>query len=197
METRSPRKASRTVSAVRPRRTPRAPVHDQRRRALHGFIPKRPCASSPACRPVRRTVPRAAEGVAGREVSTTMAFTSLLRDLLRFIRSSVVGSCRSCPMRPAPSGWIPCFASSRSTHRAAAVRTGRPRPAAVLHRGARWPVARGGHHRGRFDGVLDRRRHQPRKHRCADGALLHLLFDARRSIGDLARLAADARTCGF
>ena len=55
----------------------------QRRRALHGFIPKRAVRIVAACRPVRRTVPRAAEGVVGREVSTTMAFTSLLRDLLR------------------------------------------------------------------------------------------------------------------
>ena len=38
------------------------------------------------------------------------------------------------------------------------VRAGRPRPAALLHRGDRRPDPRGGHHRGRRDGQLHRRR---------------------------------------
>ena len=39
------------------------------------------------------------------------------------------------------------------------VRAGRPRPAALLHRVHRRPDPRGGHHRGRRPGVVDRGRH--------------------------------------
>ena len=151
----------------------------QRRRALHGFIPKRVVRDRrPLAAPSAAPFLELQKGSSGREVSTTMAFTSLLRDLLR---DQEFGD-RVVPIVPDEArtfGMDSLFREFKIYAPRPAVRTGRPRPVAVLHRGARWPVARGGHHRGRFDGVVDRRRHQLRKHRRADGALLHLLFDVR------------------
>ena len=43
----------------------------------------------------------------------------------------------------------------------------------------RRPDPRGGHHRGRLDGQLHRRRHELRHPRRADDAVLHVLFDVR------------------
>ena len=89
----------------------------QRRRALHGFIPKRvvrdrrplpprPPHRSSSCRRGRRAARSPRQWRSPRCFGTFCA-----------IRSSAIVSCRSCPMRPAPSGWIRCFASSRSTPR--------------------------------------------------------------------------------
>ncbi len=56
----------------------------QRRRALHGFIPKRIVRDRrPLAAPSAAPFLELQKGSSGREVSTTMAFTSLLRDLLR------------------------------------------------------------------------------------------------------------------
>ena len=63
------------------------------------------------------------------------------------------------------------------------VRARRPRPVAQLHRVGPGPDPRRGHHRGRIDGQLHRRRHQLRPPRRADDPLLHLLFDVRFPAG--------------
>ena len=88
----------------------------QRRRALHGFIrrvvpivarlPPRPPHRSSSCRRGRRAARSPRQWRSPRCFGTFCA-----------IRSSAIVSCRSCPMRPAPSGWIRCFASSRSAPR--------------------------------------------------------------------------------
>ncbi len=74
------------------------------------------------------------------------------------------------------------------------VRAGRPRPAAQLLRVADGPDPRGGHHRGRLDGQLHRRRHGVRHPRRADGAVLHVLFDVRFPARRRPHLAGRRRT---
>ena len=74
------------------------------------------------------------------------------------------------------------------------VRARRPRAAAVLQGEPAGPDPRGGHHRGRLDGQLHRRRHQLRHPRRADGAVLHLLFDVRLAAGRRPHLAGQRRT---
>ncbi len=63
------------------------------------------------------------------------------------------------------------------------VRARRPPPAAVVRGGARRADPRGGHHRGRRDGVVDRGGDVVRDPRRADAAVLHLLFDVRVPAG--------------
>ena len=52
---------------------------------------------------------------------------------------------------------------------------------------------RGGHHRGRVDGQLHRRRHELRHPGRADGAVLHLLLDVRLPAGRRPHLAGQRR----
>ena len=73
------------------------------------------------------------------------------------------------------------------------VRARRPRAAAVLQGEPAGPDPRGGHHRGRLDGQLHRRRHELRHPRRADGAVLHLLFDVRLAAGRRPHLAGQRR----
>ena len=122
-----------------------------------------------------------------------MAFTSLLRDLLR---DDEFGD-RVVPDRPRRSPHlrhglaVPRVQDLRPDR--PAVRAGRSRPAALLHRERGRSDPRGGHHRGGFDGALDRRRHRLRQPRRADGALLHLLLDVRVPAGR--RLDLGGRRC--
>ena len=152
----------------------------QRRTALDGFIPKRVVRDR---RPLK--APSAApflelqKGSSGREVSTTMAFTSLLRDLLR---DQEFGD-RVVPIVPDEARTFGMDSLFRE-FKIYAPRGQLYEP--VDHdlllsysEAVRRAAARGRHHRGRFDGVVDRRGHQLRQHRRADGALLHLLFDVR------------------
>ena len=53
------------------------------------------------------------------------------------------------------------------------------RAADVLQGGPARPDPRGGHHRGRLDLLVHRRRHLLQRARGADGAVLHLLLDVR------------------
>ena len=95
-------------------------------------------------------------------------------------RAWASASCRSSPTRPARSAWTRC--SRRSKIYAAvrpALRAGRRRAAALVPEATAGPDPRGGHHRGRLDGVLHRRRHRVRHARPADDPVLHLLFDVR------------------
>ena len=122
-------------------------------------------------------------GSAGQSVSTTMAFTRLLRNLARtegFGPAHGADHPRRGPHlrdgRPVPR--------VRHLRRARpAVRVGRRPAAALLHREPGRPAARGGHHRGRVDVELHGRRHVLRHPRRADGAVLHLLLDVRLPAG--------------
>ena len=57
----------------------------------------------------------------------------------------------------------------------------------------RRPDPRGGHHRGRLDGLVHRGRHLLRHPRRADGAVLHLLLDVRLPAGRRPHLAGGRR----
>ena len=63
------------------------------------------------------------------------------------------------------------------------VRAGRSRAAAQLRRVADRPDPRGGHHRGRLDGELHRRRHRLRDPRHPHRPVLRLLLDVRLPAG--------------
>ena len=76
-----------------------------------------------------------------------------------------------------------------------ALRAGRRRAAALLPGGDRRPDPRGGHHRGRLDGVVHRGGHGVRHVGRADDPVLHLLFDVRVPAGRRPDLGASA-TCG-
>ena len=95
-----------------------------------------------------------ASGSGGQEVSTTMAFARLLRNLLRDKEHRASASCRSSPTRPAPSAW------TRSSRRSGSTPPLGQRYDPVdsdlmlsLPRGDGRPDPRGGHHRGRLDGL--------------------------------------------
>ena len=159
----------------------RVPVHD-------GAPPRRSAARCPSARPrpagrcelpTDKPFAELRGGSGNQAVSTTMGFTRLLRNLAR---DEQIGP-RDRADHPRRG---PHVRHGRAVPRAQdlrrprpEVRAGRPRPAAQLHRVDRRPDPRGGHHRGRLDGQLHRRRHQLRPPRRADGALLHVLFDVR------------------
>ena len=108
--------------------------------------------------------------------------------------SSASGSCRSSPTRPAPSAWTPCSRSSASTPSQGQLYEPVDHNLLLSYmRGEGRPDPRGGHHRGRVAGVVDRRRHQLRHPRRADGAVLHLLLDVRLPAGRRPHLAGRRR----
>ena len=79
-----------------------------------------------------------------------------------------------------------------------ALRAGRRRAAALVPRGERRPDPRGGHHRGRRDGVASPPRARATRTWRADDPVLHLLFDVRvpaRRRPDL--VVGDQRGRGF
>ncbi len=179
----------RTRSTPTTRRTT-VPAEDSRRVPVHDGAPPGarrlacPSASTAARRPLelpdRQAVRRAARRLGQRRrSSTTMGFTRLLRNLAR---DEHIGAARRAdhPRRgPHVRHGRPVPRAQDLRRPGPEVRAGRPRPAAHLHRVDRRPDPRGGHHRGRLDGQLHRRRHQLRPPRRADGAVLHLLFDVR------------------
>ena len=86
-----------------------------RRKALDGPLPSRVVRTKrPLGLPEDKPFDEVLAGSGKQEVSTTMAFTRLLRNLCR--DPNVAGGwCRSSPTRPARSAWTPCSRSSRST----------------------------------------------------------------------------------
>jgi pyruvate dehydrogenase E1 component len=129
--------------------------------------------------------------------STTTAFTRLLRNLCRDER---IGP-RIVPIIPDEArtfGMDALFRSSASTPSQGQVRAGRPRPAAVVPGVGRRADPRGGHHRGRRTGLVDRRRDLVR-HRGVPMVpffTFYSMFGFQR-VGDLIWAAADARARGF
>ena len=116
-------------------------------------------AAAPADDPAgRRDVRRAARRLEGQAVSTTMAFTRLLRNLCR---DPEFGA-RVVPIIPDEARTFGMDSLFREFKIYAspgpALRTGRPRPAAVLQGEQGRPDPRGGHHRGRRSGRRGPRR---------------------------------------
>ena len=150
----------------------------ERRAALGGVVPKR--------RYVAKPLPAAkddafTEFFAGsdRPASTTMAFSRLVRNLVRDPRDR---SARR-PDHPGRGAHVrhgPALQGSRDLQPARpALHPGRQGAAAVVPREARRPAARGGHHRGGLDVLVPGRRHGVRDLVGADGAVLHVLLDVR------------------
>ena len=118
-------------------------------------------------------------GSGTQEASTTMAFAKLLRNLLR---DKVVGE-RIVPIIPDEArtfGMDPLF-KEVGIYSALGQLYDPVDSNLVLSlpRGEGRPGARGGHHRGRFVGVVPGRGHGLRHARRADDPVLHLLFDVR------------------
>ena len=153
----------------------------ERRKALGGSLPKRttqrppPAASSPTDKPFAEL-----RGGSGKQaVSTTMGFTRLLRNLAR---DEHIGP-RVVPIIPDEARTFGMDALFREL-KIYASQGQKYEPVdhdllLTYTESTNGPDPRGGHHRGRVDGELHRRRHELRPPRRADGALLHLLFDVR------------------
>ena len=147
----------------------------ERRRALDGSMPRRTTTAaaparaagatsrSPSCAPARATR-RCRPRWASPGCCATCAATSSIGP-------------RVVPIIPDEArtfGMDALFRSSRSTPRQGQKYEPVDHDLLLsLHRGHRRPDPRGGHHRGRLDGQLHRRRHELRHPRRADGALLH------------------------
>ncbi len=150
----------------------------ERRRALGGAIPKRVVRNAPLPAPAP-DVDAEFDGGSQTAVSTTMVFTRILRNL---IRQPDLGS-RIVPIIPDEArtfGMDPLFKEvgiySALGQRYEPVDFG---PRALVSRGDRRPGPRGGHHRGRLDGLVPGRRHGVREPWLRDDPLLHLLLDVR------------------
>ena len=152
----------------------------ERRQALDGAVPRRVVRDRrPISLPADGPFIDLQKGSSGREVSTTMAFTSLLRDLLRDQALGARGRADRARRSPHLRDGLALQGVSDLRAERSALRAGRPRPVAFLQRVGRWPDPRGGHNRMWVPGQLAGRGHVLRQPRCADGALLHLLLDVR------------------
>ncbi len=153
----------------------RAPAGAGRLRARRRGRPLR--SSMPPTRGASSTSSsRAADG---REVSTTMAFVRLLAKLLRDKKIGQLDRAdrarRGAHLRH--GGALP--PGRHLLARRPALRAGRLRHAALLPRGQGRADPRGGHHRGRRDVLVHRRRHRLRDPRRQHDPVLHLLLDVR------------------
>ncbi len=155
-----------------------------RRKALDGPLPQRVVRNrKPLAMPEDKPFDEVLAGSGKQEVSTTMAFTRLLRNLHR---DPNVGQ-RVVPIIPDEARTFgmdalfkefKIYASQGQAYDAC-----RCPAAAVLQREQGRADARGGHHRGRVDGVVHRRRHLVRTPGHPDAAVLHLLLDVRLPAG--------------
>ena len=155
-----------------------------RRKALDGPLPSRVVRSKrPLGMPEDKPFDEVLAGSGKQEVSTTMAFTRLLRNLCR---DPNVGR-RVVPIIPDEARTFGMDALFKEFKIYAALgQAYEPVDAQLLlsySEAQRRPGAGGGHHRGRVDGVVHRRRHQLRPPRRAHAAVLHLLLDVRLPAG--------------
>ena len=171
----------------------------ERRKALGGFVPQRRTLHTKIEIPASDTFEEFHEGTGDREVSTTMATVRMLakaaaRRDLRPPRGSDRPR-RSAHLRH--GGAVPPV--RHLLERRTALRPGRLPEPALLPGGQGRADPRRGHHRGRFDELVHRRRHGPRP---AQGPptlpffVFYSMFGFQR-IGDLIWAAADSRTRGF
>ena len=204
--TRSPRR--RSTATTRPTTGPPTDSPEyrylmDRRRALDGPLPSRPRARSrrPLALPADEPFDEFAAGSGKQAVSTTMAFTRLLRNLCPRPRASAPGSCRSSPTRPARSAWTRCSRSSRSTppqgqryepvdHDAAAVLHREPATARSSRRASPRPASMAS------AAPRPARRYATRGVPMVPFFIFYSMFGFQR-VGDLIWAAADARARGF
>ena len=167
------------------------------RARLGGSLPVRRQRAEPLQAPALALFKSQLDGTGEREVSTTMAFVRILAALLRD-KTLGSGSCRSCPTSHARSGW-------RDVPPGRDLLPGRPalpaaglRAADVLQGGPARPDPRGGHHRGRLDLLVHRRRHlySPTATQMVPFYIYYSMFGYQR-VGDLIWAAGDSRTRGF
>ena len=167
-----------------------------RRKALDGPLPSR---TLPVRRPIGQASPDAFDellaGSGNQPVSTTTAFTRLLRNLCRDDEHRAARRADHPRRGPHLRHGLAVPRSRDLRLPGPAVRTRRPRPAAELQGVHRRPDPRGGHHRGRRTGVVDGSGDQPRPPGRADGALLHLLFDVRVPARRRPHLGCRGRPC--
>ena len=118
-------------------------------------------------------------GSEGREVSTTMAFVRLLA---RLMRDKAMGR-YVVPIVPDEARTFGMEALFRQfgiySHSGQLYEPVDSDTRALLPRGQRRADPRRGHHRGRLDGVVHRRRHGPFQPRREHDPVLHLLLDVR------------------
>ena len=150
-----------------------------RRSALGGYLPARVTTAPKITVPVPEAYARISEGSGGREESTTMSFVKMLAQMLKdpvigkHIVPIVADEARTFGMQSLVPPGGDLFAVRP------ALRTGRPRRAALLQGSPGRADPRGGHQRSRCDVVLDRRGHKLQRARHANAAVLHFLFDVR------------------
>ena len=151
------------------------------RKALGGYLPARVVKLPAAARrPATDFVQPYAKGSGDKAPSTTMVFVDMLGRLLhdKELGKWVVPI---IPDEARTFGMDPFFVHVQDLlQRRPALRAGGRRvPGVGLPRGQERPDPGGGHHRGRLDVVVHRRRHRLRHARRADDPVLHLLLDVR------------------
>ena len=155
----------------------------ERRRALGGCAARSAwCARKPLPLPRRQGLRRVRRGHAARTARSPPPWRSCscCASCSRDPSIGPRGSCRSSPTRRAPSAWSRCSARSASTPPSASSTSRSTASSCSRYREKQGrPDARGGHHRGRLDGLVHRRRHRLRDPRRADDPVLHLLLDVR------------------
>ena len=156
----------------------------ERRRALDGFLPDRVERSKTIVFPRDEVIDQLTAGTGEKvQASTTMAFTRLLRVLLK---DPEFGP-RVVPIIPDEARTFGMDAAVRRVQDLfaprSAVRAGRCRADAVVPGGGQRTVARGGHHRGRRDGVVHGGVHRLRNVGLSAHPVLHLLFHVRLPAG--------------
>ena len=156
----------------------------ERRRALDGFLPDRVERSKTVVFPRDEMIDQLTAGTGEKvQASTTTAFTRLLRVLLK---DPEFGP-RVVPIIPDEArtfGMDALFAEFKIYSPLG--QQYEPVDAALdalVPRGDQRPAARGGHHRGRRDGVVHRGVDRVRDVGLSDDPVLHLLFDVRVPAG--------------
>ena len=151
----------------------------ERTEAMGGPNPVRKPPKIEIGAPELRSFKDSLEGSRGRDVSTTMAFVAVLKNLIsnKELGKYVVAdhSGRGAHLRHGVA--VPHARHLRQP--GPALQTRRLRDAPLLQGGERRPDPRGGHHRSRVDGVVHGGGDGVRQLRRADDAVLHLLLDVR------------------
>ncbi len=150
-----------------------------RRQALGGYVPTRKVRSKPLVADHDALFREFHSGSEGREVSTTMAFVGMLRQMLRdpeigkLVVPIVPDEARTFGME----SLVP--AGRHLQQPRTALRTRRRPHAALLQGSQRRPDSRGRNHRSGIDGFVHRRGVRVRHARNQHDSLLYLLFDVR------------------
>ena len=151
----------------------------ERRKALGGSVPTRMVRVEPLKVGLDALFEEFPKGTDGRKASTTMVFVRMLAKLLR---DKEIGKL-IVPIVPDEARTFGMEALFRQvgiySQRRPDVRAGRHGHAPLLQGSEGRPDPRRGHHRGRIDVVVHRRRHGLRDARREHDSVLHLLLDVR------------------